>query len=142
MTVHGTFKQLGMHSLDKHICNNPYATGVTGLKVILAVDAIKTPLTGVGRYALELANRLQYRTDIDEVRYFSQLAQRADIIHYYFPWPFMDVVHFATRVKKPTVVTYHSDVICQKPSFTAIVTRHIYRRKFFSRFFHLGIYVG
>lgn len=45
---------------------------------------------------------------------FSQLAKKADVIHYHFPWPFMDLVHFATRVKKPTVVTYHSDIIKQK----------------------------
>lgn len=45
---------------------------------------------------------------------FSQLAKHADVIHYHFPWPFMDVVHFATRVKKPTVVTYHSDIIKQE----------------------------
>lgn len=45
---------------------------------------------------------------------FAQLAKQADIIHYHFPWPFMDAVHFATRVKKPTVVTYHSDIIRQK----------------------------
>ncbi len=45
---------------------------------------------------------------------FAQLAKRADVIHYHFPWPFMDVVHFATMVKKPTVVTYHSDIIRQK----------------------------
>lgn len=45
---------------------------------------------------------------------FSQLAKNADVIHYHFPWPFMDVVHFATRVKKPTVVTYHSDIIKQE----------------------------
>ena len=41
---------------------------------------------------------------------FYQLAKKADVIHYHFPWPFMDVVHFATRMKKPTVVTYHSDI--------------------------------
>lgn len=45
---------------------------------------------------------------------FAELAKKADIIHYHFPWPFMDVVHFATMVKKPTVVTYHSDIIRQK----------------------------
>ena len=45
---------------------------------------------------------------------FSQLAKKADVIHYHFPWPFMDVVHFATNAKKPTVVTYHSDIIRQK----------------------------
>ena len=42
------------------------------------------------------------------------LAKTADVIHYHFPWPFMDLVHFATRVKKPTVVTYHSDIVRQK----------------------------
>lgn len=45
---------------------------------------------------------------------FSELAKNVDVIHYHFPWPFMDLVHFATRVKKPTVVTYHSDIIKQK----------------------------
>jgi glycosyltransferase involved in cell wall biosynthesis len=45
---------------------------------------------------------------------FAQLAKRADVIHYHFPWPLMDLVHFATRVNKPTVVTYHSDIIRQK----------------------------
>lgn len=45
---------------------------------------------------------------------FYQLARRADVIHYHFPWPFMDVVHFVIGSKKPTVVTYHSDIIRQK----------------------------
>lgn len=45
---------------------------------------------------------------------FVQLAKKVDVIHYHFPWPFMDLVHFAARVKKPTVVTYHSDIIRQK----------------------------
>ncbi|UXZ21253.1 glycosyltransferase [Pseudomonas sp. YeP6b] len=45
---------------------------------------------------------------------FKELAKTADIVHYHFPWPFMDLVHFATRVNKPTVVTYHSDIVRQK----------------------------
>jgi rhamnosyl/mannosyltransferase len=45
---------------------------------------------------------------------FASLSREADVIHYHFPWPFMDVVHFLSRVKKPTVVTYHSDIIRQK----------------------------
>jgi O-antigen biosynthesis rhamnosyltransferase len=45
---------------------------------------------------------------------FAKLAKQADVIHYHFPWPFMDMVHFATRIKKPTVVTYQSDIIRQK----------------------------
>ncbi len=45
---------------------------------------------------------------------FRQLARKADIIHYHFPYPFADVLHFATGVNKPSLITYHSDIIKQK----------------------------
>lgn len=45
---------------------------------------------------------------------FRQLAEKTDIVHYHFPWPFMDLVHFVSRHKKPSVVTYHSDIVKQK----------------------------
>ena len=45
---------------------------------------------------------------------FRQLARDADIIHYHFPYPFSDVLHFASRINKPTLITYHSDIIKQK----------------------------
>jgi glycosyltransferase involved in cell wall biosynthesis len=45
---------------------------------------------------------------------FKELANWADIVHYHFPWPFADALHFLGNVKKPTLVTYHSDVVRQK----------------------------
>lgn len=45
---------------------------------------------------------------------FRSLAQAADIIHYHFPWPWMDVAHLFVQPSKPSVVTYHSDVVRQK----------------------------
>lgn len=45
---------------------------------------------------------------------FAELAQKADIVHYHFPWPYMDLVHFISRTRKPTVVSYHSDIVKQK----------------------------
>lgn len=45
---------------------------------------------------------------------FAELARQADIVHYHYPWPFMDIVHFASGLKKPTVVSYHSDIVKQK----------------------------
>jgi len=45
---------------------------------------------------------------------FIQLARNSDIIHYHYPWPFMDIIHLLSRTKKPTIVTYHSDIIRQK----------------------------
>ena len=45
---------------------------------------------------------------------FRELAAQADIIHYHFPWPFMDLVHFVSGLNKSVVVTYHSDIVRQK----------------------------
>lgn len=52
---------------------------------------------------------------------FRQVAAASDIVHYHFPWPMMDLLHFAARHGKPTVVTYHSDVVRQA------VMSHLYR---------------
>ncbi|MBS1187389.1 MAG: glycosyltransferase family 4 protein [Burkholderiaceae bacterium] len=41
------------------------------MKVILSVDAISPPLTGIGRYVWELSQRLPQQDGIDRVRYFS-----------------------------------------------------------------------
>lgn len=72
-----------------------------------------------------LDNHLVYRSRLDfqiastgfsvaSIKKFASLARNADVVHYHFPWPFMDVVHFVTQLKKPTVVTYHSDIVRQK----------------------------
>ncbi len=45
---------------------------------------------------------------------FQQQVKWADIIHYHFPWPFADLLHLVSRVKKPSLVTYHSDIVRQK----------------------------
>lgn len=44
----------------------------------------------------------------------TELARQHDIIHYHFPWPLMDLAHFVSRVKLPSVVTYHSDIVKQE----------------------------
>lgn len=51
---------------------------------------------------------------IEAIGMFKKLAKKADIIHYHFPYPFMDMVHFISYVKKPSVVSYHSDILKQK----------------------------
>ncbi|MYN11321.1 glycosyltransferase family 4 protein [Pseudoduganella aquatica] len=48
------------------------------------------------------------------IRKLKHLARSADVIHYHFPWPFMDLAHFMAGIDKPSVVTYHSDIVRQK----------------------------
>lgn len=45
---------------------------------------------------------------------FSSLVQKADVVHYLFPWPFADVLHHAVCGDKPAVLTYISDVVRQR----------------------------
>jgi O-antigen biosynthesis rhamnosyltransferase len=45
---------------------------------------------------------------------FSRLAQEFDFIHFHHPWPFGDLVHLLSAVSKPTILTYHSDIVRQR----------------------------
>ena len=45
---------------------------------------------------------------------YRKLGERADVIHYHFPWPLMDIAHLTCRQSAKTVVTYQSDVVKQK----------------------------
>lgn len=49
---------------------------------------------------------------------FMKLVKKADVVHYHFPYPFADLLHVLFRVRKPSVVTYHSDVVKQKLMLT------------------------
>jgi len=100
---------------------NQIARGAKNLGVntdVLSLTSDRVPRT------IEIDGYLAHRARLDlqiastgfsvsAFLHFAQLAKKADVIHYHFPWPFMDVVHFATRVMKPTVVTYHSDIVRQ-----------------------------
>lgn len=45
---------------------------------------------------------------------YKKIIKDYDLIHYHFPWPFMDLLHFSAGIKKPCIVTYHSDIVKQK----------------------------
>ncbi len=45
---------------------------------------------------------------------FQRLAREADVVHYFFPWPFADVLHSMACPKKPAVLTYISDIVRQR----------------------------
>ncbi|MCB1692641.1 MAG: glycosyltransferase, partial [Pseudomonadales bacterium] len=45
---------------------------------------------------------------------FRRQVSWADVVHYHYPWPFADMLHYLGRVTKPTILTYHSDIVRQK----------------------------
>ncbi|MEO1746110.1 MAG: glycosyltransferase [Pseudomonadota bacterium] len=62
----------------------------------VTLDVASTPLSWSGRPA------------------FVEEVERADLVHYHFPWPVMDFYHLMSARNKPSVVTYHSDVVKQR----------------------------
>ncbi len=45
--------------------------------------------------------------------WMKELARRADILHFHFPNPTAEIAYLLTGMKKPFVVTYHSDIVRQ-----------------------------
>lgn len=107
----------GVEQVINQIVRGAAALGVTSEVLSLSPDhtvrtiEIDGHLTHRARQDFQIAST---GFSVSAFRRFAALANEADIVHYHFPWPFMDLVHFMTRVRKPTVVTYHSDIIRQK----------------------------
>lgn len=51
---------------------------------------------------------------LSSLKEYKKLVAWADIIHYHFPWPFLDILQLFNFSKKPVVLTYHSDIVKQK----------------------------
>ncbi|AYN92946.1 glycosyltransferase family 1 protein [Pseudomonas sp. LTJR-52] len=49
------------------------------MKVILSVEPVRYPLTGIGRYTFELARHLQTNTSIEELRFFAGRSFRSEL---------------------------------------------------------------
>lgn len=45
---------------------------------------------------------------------YKNIVKDFDLLHYHFPWPFGDLIHLANQIKKPYLITYHSDIVRQK----------------------------
>jgi rhamnosyl/mannosyltransferase len=105
----------GVQELISQICSGAARHGVTSDVLTVSHD------TSTVDFGDHIHHRAKMDVEIASSGFslsafgrFRELAEHADLIHYHFPWPFADVVHFATRVHKPSVVTYHSDIVRQK----------------------------
>ena len=85
---------------------------------VLATTAQESDTRIVGRHRAHFQQRAVKLASTDlsmsAVGRFRELAAHADVVHYHFPWPMMDVAHFLVLHGKPSVVTYHSDIVRQR----------------------------
>lgn len=119
-----------------HFYKTYYPDSLGGIEQVIRQMAVGTGKLGVSNVVLSLSRAkdlepIQFeghtvvRVPLDfeiasngfsraAIKMLARLAEECDVIHYHFPWPFMDLAHFLARVSKPSVVTYHSDIVRQK----------------------------
>lgn len=107
----------GIEQVIFQLCESGAQHGIDGQVLTLSTNPTP-PVVQLGQHEVHRAKLdIQFAStgfSWSVFKQFRELAAEADVINYHFPWPFMDLVHFASAVNKPSVVTYHSDIIRQK----------------------------
>lgn len=109
--------QGGLEETIRQICRSTSSSEITNRILTLAdvkeKEILERGEAEVVRYPCNL-DIASCRMSFQALRNYRDQTEWADIIHYHFPWPFADVMHFVNRIGKPAVMTYHSDIIRQK----------------------------
>lgn len=107
----------GVEQVIRQMCVSTGRLGVTNQVLSLSRDKDLAPFEYEGHTVHRVPLNFEVASNAVSVQAIGQLARmaaQADVVHYHFPWPFMDMAHFLARIDKPTVVTYHSDIVRQK----------------------------
>lgn len=99
------------------IANGALAHGIQSDVLSLSRDPVANTVEFDGHMAYKAKLDFEFAStgfSRDAFLKFKDLSAQADIVHYHFPWPFMDLLHLTHPPGKPTVVTYHSDIVKQK----------------------------
>ena len=109
--------QGGLEEVIRQICLNSREHGVESRVFTLSDQAEPTVVSWEEAQVHRAKTTLEVASCGISVRAlgrFRKLVEWADLVHYHFPWPFADFLHFAAKVNKPTVLTYHSDIVRQR----------------------------
>lgn len=107
----------GIEQVIRQMCIGTGRLGVSNEVLTLTRGADLRPFEFEGHTVRRVPLDLNIASNGISFAAFGALKRRAaacDVVHYHFPWPFMDLAHFVAGVDKPTVVTYHSDIVRQK----------------------------
>jgi rhamnosyl/mannosyltransferase len=107
----------GIEQVIRQLCVATGRLGVTNEVLTLTRGKDLRPFDFEGHTVRRVPLDLNIASNGMSFAALCELARRAalsDVVHYHFPWPFMDLAHFVARVNKPTLVTYHSDIVRQK----------------------------
>ena len=107
----------GVPRVIHSICEGAARLGVESSVLALSPEAHDGPVR-IGAHDVHLVRRDLHLAStglsLAVFARFRELALGADLVHYHLPWPVADLLYLRSGQRKPSVVTYHSDVVRQK----------------------------
>src|SRR4051812_19450527 len=102
----------GIEQVIRQLCKGTGRLGVHNEVLSLSRQANLAPYELDGTMVHRVPQDFEIASNACSLAAIGELARRAREadVHYHFPWPFMDLAHFMARIRKPSVVTYHSDI--------------------------------
>lgn len=107
----------GVEQVIRQMCVGTTRLGVSNTVLSLSRQENLVPFEFEGHMVHRVPLNFEVASNavsVQSIGALARLASQADVVHYHFPWPFMDLAHFMARVNKPSVVTYHSDIVRQR----------------------------
>lgn len=107
----------GIEQVIFQLCQGSRPFGVESQVLTISKDPFPAQLKVADHQVTRVKENLNLASTGLSMRVFSQfkeMAAEADLVHFHFPWPLMDLVHFATNHGRPTVLSYHSDIVKQR----------------------------
>ncbi len=107
----------GIEQVIRQLCVGTGRLGVSNQVLSLSREKNLRPIPFEGHMVHRVPLNFEIASNacsLAAIGRLARMADEADVVHYHFPWPFMDLAHFLARIKKPSVVTYHSDIVRQK----------------------------
>jgi len=107
----------GIEQVIFQLCQGSRALGIEGEVLTLSPDPSPARVQVADHQVTRVKENFNLAStgfSLSVFKQFKEMAAEADLVHFHFPWPLMDLVHFATRHGRPTVLSYHSDIIKQR----------------------------
>ena len=109
--------QGGLEEVIRQICQSSTAHGVESRVLSLSRTPASEPvqrnecLLFQAKMDFEIAS---CSIGLFAGKIYQPLLDWADVVHLHYPWPYSDLLHLIYSSNKPTVLTYHSDVVRQR----------------------------
>lgn len=107
----------GIEQVIFQLCQGSRAFGVEGEVLTLSPNPFPARVRVADHQVVRAKENFNVAStgfSLQVFKQFKKMAAEADLVHFHFPWPLMDLVHFATHHGRPAVLSYHSDIIKQR----------------------------